>query len=41
MKKTLISAAILFVALFNYAQSREEMKVKFGKISDQEMAMTS
>jgi hypothetical protein len=41
MKKTLISTSILFIAFFSYAQSKEELKVKFGKISDQEMAMTS
>lgn len=41
MKKTLITAAILFVASLSYTQSKEELKVKFGKLSDKEMAMTS
>jgi hypothetical protein len=41
MKKALISAAILIVATFCYAQTKEELKVKFGKISEKEMAMTA
>jgi hypothetical protein len=41
MKKTLIFSAILFIASFSYAQSKEELKVKFGKLSDKEMAMTA
>jgi hypothetical protein len=41
MKKTLIFSAILFIASLSYAQTKEELKVKFGKLSDKEMAMTS
>ena len=41
MKKALISLAILFVACISHAQSKEELKVKFGKISEKEMAMTT
>ena len=41
MKKNLISAAILLVAFLGYAQNKEELKVKFGKISDKEAAMTA
>ena len=41
MKKALISLAILFVATISHAQSKEELKVKFGKISEKEMAMTA
>ena len=39
MKKALIFLAILFVASISHAQSKEELKVKFGKISEQEIAM--
>ena len=41
MKKALIFLAILFVASISYAQTKEELKVKFGKISEKEMAMTA
>ena len=41
MKKALIFLAILFVACISYAQSKEELKVKFGKISENEIAMTA
>jgi Domain of Unknown Function with PDB structure (DUF3857) len=41
MTKTLISTAMLFIAFFSNAQNNEELKVKFGKLSDKEMAMTS
>lgn len=41
MKKALILLAILFLASISRAQSKEELKVKFGKISEQEIAMTA
>ena len=41
MKKALIFLAILFVACISHAQSKEELKVKFGKISEKEIAMKS
>jgi Domain of Unknown Function with PDB structure (DUF3857) len=41
MKKTLISLAILLIAVLSHAQTKEELKVKFGKISDKEIAMKS
>ena len=41
MQKALVSLAILLIAHLSFAQKKEELKVKFGKITDQEMAMTS
>ena len=41
MQKTFISTAILFIASLCYAQTKEELKVKFGKISEKEIAMTA
>lgn len=41
MKRTLIVAAILIIAHFSYAQTKEELKVKFGKIAEKEIALTT
>ena len=41
MKKTLILVPFLFFALLSFAQDKKELKVKYGKISEEEIKMTS
>ena len=41
MKKTLILVPCLFFALLSLAQDKNELKVKYGKISEEEIKMTA